>query len=507
MIRDHIDAVFQKKFACPGQQLDCIIYLAVSKYHQRARLTCKISGKEKTALTIYRTEHYTDSDGNGATRQIPEYITDKKTIYKYEHVFLEGPISPGFYQFPYSFTLPNNIPSSFKEVRGPNDYAKIKYETKVVMQSQDGSKMQDEDDVFVIQVYPSDFAQEERKQKFQINCYCCYDRGSIVLRGAFDKTIYHPGEQAPFNFWADTEESEVSIKDIRAQCMRYVTVKCKGHSNVWSTTVDTVNYDKVKKGKSIGPLLMTPTIKAKENEMSTIGNLIKSEYSLVALAYMDKCCQVDPSIALPILVCHYPQYDMNAYIKPYQPPPDYNPQIYPPVIYNLNGTTGNCVNNSAQYPNYYNQGGNMNQPPILPAPMGGMGMAQGGYMNQPVLQPTPMGGMNQGVQMNQQPLPPVPMNGMGMNQGGQINQQPLPPRPVNGTGMTNPGPMNTGMELIPLNQQKAQPGQPLNPMVHLNVVNQNVQQNQGGIPQQNAGAHYQKNDFSDDSSDEEMGKL
>ena len=57
MIQDHLDAVYQKKFAAPGSQLDCIIYLAVSRPHMHARLTCKIEGHEKTALTIYSTEH------------------------------------------------------------------------------------------------------------------------------------------------------------------------------------------------------------------------------------------------------------------------------------------------------------------------------------------------------------------------------------------------------------------------------------------------------------------
>ena len=95
-------------------------------------------------------------EGVDETITVDKHIKDKKTIFKYEHTFLEGPIQPGYYQFPYSFTLPNNIPSSFKEKKGKHDYAKIKYETKVKFKAQDGTKMKDEDDVFVIQVYPSD---------------------------------------------------------------------------------------------------------------------------------------------------------------------------------------------------------------------------------------------------------------------------------------------------------------------------------------------------------------
>ena len=69
---------------------------------------------------------------------MPENISEKRVIYKYEHVFLEGPVQPGYYQFPYSYTVPQNLPTSFVERKNDNNYAKIEYYTKCVFESQDG---------------------------------------------------------------------------------------------------------------------------------------------------------------------------------------------------------------------------------------------------------------------------------------------------------------------------------------------------------------------------------
>ena len=53
-MKDFIDVQFQSKYAAPGDTINCIIYLRVLKYYQNARLICKLKGKEKTALTVYR---------------------------------------------------------------------------------------------------------------------------------------------------------------------------------------------------------------------------------------------------------------------------------------------------------------------------------------------------------------------------------------------------------------------------------------------------------------------
>ena len=101
--------------------------------------------------------------------------------------------------------------------------------------------------------------------------------------------------------------------------------------------------------------------------MSTFGSMIKCEYSLLATASMDQCCNVDPQLALPILVCDSPQQNTNAIIRTYQAPANYNPQINQPVIYNLNSLSGNGVNNASQYPNYQmNAGGNGGHQQLVP---------------------------------------------------------------------------------------------------------------------------------------------
>lgn len=446
MIQDKVDAVFQQKFASPGSQLDCIIYLSVSQYHPHARLKCKIKGKEKTGLRISREIR----EGNH-TRTIYENYDDKKTIFKYEHTFIEGPIAPGHYQFPYSFTLPEGIPSSFVEIRGPHDYAKIKYETRVKFESQTGGKMKDEDDIYVIQVYPSDFRIQEYKKKQDIGgccCCCCIDRGHVDLKASFNKTVYHPGEVAEFIMEAKADDSKVSVKNVAGRCMRYVTVKCKGHTRVWQTIADQVNGGQLKKGHDTGVIRMTPCIKVNQHEMSSYGSLIQSEYKLQAVCEMQRCCQTDPQVAIPILVCNMPTFMQTAYVKPYVPPPQYNPQLMPPVIYNLNGP--NCINNAGSYPNYYQNG-------ILP----------------PTAMAQPFGGDGQMGNMTMPNMPGMPM----MNN-------------MMGNGNIEMTPVMTGM-----NQPMGQPTGPINPYMEL-------QQYQNNAPPR-PSCNYNRETFSEDSDDDD----
>lgn len=373
-------------------------------------------------------------------------------------------MAPGYYQYPYSFTLPNNIPSSFEEVKGKHDYAKIKYETKVKFETRDGFKMKDEDDVFVIQVYPSDLRHQQYKKKFDINCCCCIGRGDVEVAAAFNKTIYHPGETSQFTMWADADDSKVSIKQINGDCTRYVTVKCKGHSRTWKSVVDRVKYPKLEKGDKIGPLNMCPVIRVQNHEMSTVGSMIKCDYKLRAVCDMDKCCQTNPNISLPILICHYPRFPQNTYIKPYHPPPNYNPQIMQPVVYNLNGNNG--INNANSYPNYYNQmQAQMNQDPNY----------QAGNQMAPPPHPQQQGGMAM------TPNPNVNVNAQAQ---GQANQQ----APESALMIAN---------LLM---------KPINPVSELNLDYPNANESGYSQAQQGeTGANYEQREFSDDSSDEEMG--
>ena len=318
--------------------------------------------------------------------------------------------------------------------------------------------MKDEDDVFVIQVYPSDLRHQQYKDKFDINCCCCVPRGKVKVSAAFNKTIYHPGETSQFTMWADADDSEVSVQEIRGDCTRYVTVKCKGHSRTWKTVVDRVKYPKLEKGSKIGPLSMTPQIKVQNHEMSSIGSMIKCDYKLRAVCHMDKCCQTNPNVSIPILICHYPRYPQNTYIKPFRPPTNYNPQIMNPYVYNMGGSG---VNNAGTYPNYYTQmEAQMRQDPNYQA-------------NAPP--PNPSGNMAMA------PQPNVNANAQAQGQA------------------HNPPPENIHM----IANLLMKPIHPINEL-NLNYPNAN-DPNQTQAQQGETGANYVKAEFSD-SSDDESGE-
>ena len=281
------------------------------------------------------------------------HLKDEKVIFQKEHTFLNGPIQPGYYQFPFSFTLPNNIPSSFEEVKGKHDYAKIKYETKVVLQASDGAQLKDGDEVFVMQVYPSELRHQQYAKNFPVSSCCCFGSNNIRLSSSFDKTIYHPGETAQFSTWVNASDSNVSINKVVGKCKRKVKIQCKGETRSWDVDVDKTKYPSVSSGQQIGPLVMRPIINVSNNELSTLGSMIQSDYVLSVKCEVGNTCSSDedPKIYIPILVCSYPQQPNNTYIQPFRPPPNYNPQVMQPFVFNLNGG----IDNSNTYPNYYDQ--------------------------------------------------------------------------------------------------------------------------------------------------------
>lgn len=151
--------VIQNKFAAPGEQINAMIYLSVYQPFQNARLVCRLKGKEKTALTERKSRRVRDYHSRDGYRTVywTEYYNEGRTIYQNENVFLQGPIAAGNYQFPYSFVLPYNIPSSYEEYKDEFNYAKVKYEAKVFFEGAGYGvpfHLEDEDKVFVIQVYP-----------------------------------------------------------------------------------------------------------------------------------------------------------------------------------------------------------------------------------------------------------------------------------------------------------------------------------------------------------------
>ena len=391
---DYLNVMFQSKYASPGDTVNCIIYLRISKTYKNAKLICKLKGKEKTGITVRSGE-------DGETT----YYKDSKTIYKNEDTFLQGRIEAGDYQYPYSFVLPQNLPSSFYYHRRHGEYAEISYEVKVKFGGGDGGwfksefKLKQKDDIYVVQVYPPDFRQNYRKKKIDMRGCCCVGKGKMEIEAGFEKTIYTPGEQARFHMKVDAGESLDDVQDVQGQCNRWITVRCRGRTEVWKDKVDRVSGGSLAMGQKSGTYLMTPTINANQQTMTTLGSLVKCEYYLSAVARMGFCCncQENPAVRLPILVCQFPTPQQQmAMLKVMQLPMGWNPQTMQPRVANL------AINNTSQYPNYYGNNGGV----------GGMG---GG------LQPPPLDYM---------PVVNTGRSGNGMN-GGMGGANPDTNKPIN----------------------------------------------------------------------------
>lgn len=352
-MQPQIEAIFESKFVTPGQKINCMIYLNIPQYFSYGRLICKIQGKEKSGIFIKETKSYINKEGTWVTEDIILRLKDKKDIFENELIFLEGPVAPGSYQYPFIFTLPYNVPSSFEYEVDNDNYAKIKYQTKVKFEgTSDGKHFEatDEDKLHVLQVYPSIFRHNFDEKIIPLKTCFCFSRGEVMIKAQFDKTIYHPGETASFLMSADAGVSEVSPEDIIGDCFMKVIVKCKNRQKVFIKNVDSISLGKLEKGFESGVMTMNPKINVPIEEMTTLGRLIESQFFLRARAVMGMCCQDDPTIALKVLVCGLPPPQLRPnFLKQFHAPPGWQqPQLVPPFQMNL-------ATHANMYPNYYQE--------------------------------------------------------------------------------------------------------------------------------------------------------
>lgn len=222
-------------------------------------------------------------------------------------------------------------------------------------------EVKDEDKIFVIQVYPSDFRINYIEKVFPIKRCCCLDRGNVMVRAQFEKTIYHPGETAAFTMNVDAGEADMSPDDVTGECIMEVEIKCRGHRQTFTKTIDRISHGRLEKGLSSGIIRANPRIEVPIDEMTTLGRLVESEFYLRARAQYGMCCHEDPNASLRILVCGLPKPDLRPnYIKQFNAPPGWaQPQMMPPVMAQL-------ATHANMYPNYYQQAAQGNNQIINP---------------------------------------------------------------------------------------------------------------------------------------------
>ena len=343
--------VLDRSVYSPGDQVCGTVFLDCLLDFPTSQITLKLEGKEKIKFWKSRQVYsHTDRDGNThyRTEWYPVYDSHRCFNYEFPVGAFNGPfIQRGQYQIPFTFNLPNHIPSTFhyKWHRNGDCYAKIHYEAKAKMESLHGKDLLKHKLMFTVNAAQTHAAMTKRVDiDKEVVSWCCCNQGKFKMTAYFEKDSYMPGESAYLVLEAENN-SKVKCKTINGNFIQDINIHGWGGGSGDKRNLRTVKIPGMEPGeawvggnaKRIEIALTGTTIKQGEdagtNNTTVHGKLIQCNYYISAQTEMEACICCDEHPTSKIYIDLY-----NPVPPPtaaFQPPPQWQPQVFDTYVAQL----------------------------------------------------------------------------------------------------------------------------------------------------------------------------
>jgi hypothetical protein len=219
------------------------IYISVTKPQPATVLNIRILGEEHTV--IHHTTTETDTDTNStSTREENHYEEANSAFFNLDypiHMFPKQQIEVGQYEFPFTITLPSNLPSSII-CRKHQSYAKVHYQITAKLQSkgkghglfQQAAPQKTQVLQIMAAAPPSgsadnDSALQLPTERVPVTKCCCQKQGHIALAASFDKTVVRPNETIGVEFTAHNQ-STVQVETVRVILEEHIEWRANGRT-------------------------------------------------------------------------------------------------------------------------------------------------------------------------------------------------------------------------------------------------------------------------------------
>jgi len=343
------DVSLPKPVFAPGEQVNGVIYLDLLMDFPSSHITLKLEGKEKIKYWVSRQQYdYTDQNGQQHYRTVYESRSDSHKCFKYEFpcASFNGEFVPaGQYQIPFSFSLPEDIPSTFyyKWHNMGDCYAKIHYSAKVKLESNGNDKdlLKDQFDI----VINSAQIQKTNHQRVDLNkeivSCCCIKKGKFKMTSYFEKSAYMPGETAYLVVEAENNSSAQCIS-ISGNFTQSLKIKGGAGETKHLTSVKAPGLAPGEKyvgqdAKRLEIPLSGTRIKGGDDvgtsNTSVNGKLIQCNYYVSAQTEMDACICCDEHPVSEIYINLYNAVPPVS--RKFKPPQSWAPQIMDPYVANF----------------------------------------------------------------------------------------------------------------------------------------------------------------------------
>ena len=326
---------------CLKEEVTGMIHLSIKSPESSSKLILIFKGKEKTEWTETRTETSKDSEGNESDTTVTDYFKGKTSVIRISpEIFTwDDGLKAGDYSIPFAFTLPDQLPGTFKYSKD-SVKAEIIYTFQVILQcnSQNLTKGKT---YFAIQ-HPADSFNSNLKLSKSANMktWCCYNKGTCRLDVSYPQDTYHPSQIASFFVEVDNSESLLQVNGVTCRLVMEMRIRdnYSGSKVLKNEIISETVRVRIGTGEKLVftdgvqiNLNLPLKMQSFESMFSTKGKLIECMYMNEISANMNgimMCCGDTPTVKSVINIV--PNFVYS--VPERQPPDNWNPLIYDQVI-------------------------------------------------------------------------------------------------------------------------------------------------------------------------------
>ena len=304
----------------PGQSVSGQVSLQLSKSYRYSDIIVEFNGTMETTL------------GKRERENTLYYFHDSILLFKDEK---GEKLAVGEHIFPFTFTLPFNLPDTLEMVATTGSRCRIKYwiQLKISNPSLFRTNVDKEMEVLVFTPYngpPLPVSIPERTKTW--NWLCLGSSGTISWTVKLDTSVWRAGEVMHLSVFVDNRESSHGTKGAYAQLTEHVVLMVPGSTEMVRGIMCTAETSERVSARQTGLLTMQMQLPANLQSSCQLDSLMCSYFLNV---YIDIPTNTDPVIQMPITICKRKNTNEVVIAPPSHPIPSTIVDGYKAPVYSI----------------------------------------------------------------------------------------------------------------------------------------------------------------------------
>ena len=310
---NEFNIILDSQVCYSGCNLTGRVIVDLKKPMKMRRLQLKLHGEAHC--------HWTETEGSGDDERTYTYTGHEDLVQMYSYLFGSPPgtgdqtfvLPNGHYIYPFTFTLPPNLPSSFESdshVRGH-----IRYYLKATI---DKPWKFDHDVKIPFTVnelidpnHPSYLSMPIPRGAASKEVGCCCPSGMISMETNINRSCYCPGESIIVNCQA-INQSKTDMNALKAKLVKFTEFHARSKTKTANKVISTIQTAGIPRGQNSGFVNQPVNIPVTPPSILNC-SVIKVYYQLQV--YIDVPCGFDLDVKLPLVVGTVPFRETN-WIQP-----------------------------------------------------------------------------------------------------------------------------------------------------------------------------------------------